>query len=244
MNEIASNSVSSVEIGLLAQLFDQAPDVAFFVKNMAGQYVAVNQSLVERHGLAKKDEVIGKRPSDIGTGDIGRIPAEQDAAILTTGKPLTDHLELHWRRPEEPVWCLTTKLPIRDAADSIIGLIGFSRDVRVAVQPDEIPTQFATALQKFERDLSEDLTPAKLAQQSDLSPARLSRLVKRLYGLTTSQLISKIRLAAGSRMLQESDMSIADISVACGFYDHSAFTRAFHSATGFTPSAFRKQIDG
>lgn len=231
----------SVDVGLLEQLFDQAPDVAFFVKDAEGRYVAVNQSLVERHGLQHKPDVLGKRPSDIGPGDFGRIPAEQDAHVLRTGTALIDHLELQWYRPHEPVWCLTTKLPIHNDAGTVTGLVGFSKDVRVAVEPDEIPVAFAQALEEFERDLSEAVTPAWLAERSLLSPQRLARLTKRLHGLTPGQFITKTRIAAASRLLRESDQSIAEVALACGFYDHSAFARAFRSATGFTPSGFRKQ---
>jgi AraC-like DNA-binding protein len=34
---------------------------------------------------------------------------------------------------------------------------------------------------------------------------------------------------------------VAEIAQASGFYDHSAFTRSFRSATGMTPSVFRTQ---
>ena len=40
--------VSQVEVALLERLFDRSPDVAFFVKDAAGRYVAVNESLVAR----------------------------------------------------------------------------------------------------------------------------------------------------------------------------------------------------
>jgi AraC-like DNA-binding protein len=40
-------------------------------------------------------------------------------------------------------------------------------------------------------------------------------------------------------LLAETDRSVADIAYACGFYDHSAMTRAFRSATNQTPSQFR-----
>jgi hypothetical protein len=36
--------------------------------------VVVNQSLVERHGIAWKAQMIGKRPSEVCPGDFGRIP--------------------------------------------------------------------------------------------------------------------------------------------------------------------------
>ena len=230
-----------MDVGLLERLFDQSTDVAFFVKDSVGRYVAVNDSLVARHGLKSKSQVIGRFPHEICPGDFGRIPTEQDERVLTTKRPLLDHLEMQWHRPNNPVWCLTTKLPIQNSNGDVIGLIGFSRDVRVPVEPHEIPADFARALEEFERDLSTEMTPAWLAHHSKLSSQRLARLTKRLFGLTPNQFITTSRIAAASRMLRETESTVAEIAHACGFYDHSAFTRAFRSATGMTPSEFRKQ---
>lgn len=237
----AHGAVSQVGCELLEQLFDQAPEIAFFVKDRAGRYTTVNDSLVARHGLRSKSQVIGKSPRDICPGEFGRVPAAQDETVLRTGRPLVDHLELQWLRPNDPVWCLTTKLPIRDSSGMIIGLVGFSRDVRVPVEQGEIPAGLAGALDEFEESLSHEVTPAWLVQRSQLSPQRLTRLTKRLFGLTPSQLIAKSRIAAASRMLRDSNQSVAEIAVACGFYDQSAFARAFRRATGVPPSLFRQR---
>lgn len=228
-----------MEVALLERLFDRSPDVAFFVKDAAGRYVAVNESLMERHGIKSRSLAIGRRPRDICPGDFGRIPTEQDERVLRTGRPLVDHLEMQWHRPNDPVWCLTTKLPIQDSAGAVVGLIGFSRDIRVPVESHEIPEDFASAVDELERTLSPEITPAWLARRSKLPSQRLGRLTKRLFGLTPSQFITKSRIAAASRMLRDSERSVADIATACGFYDHSAFTRAFRSAVGMTPSEFR-----
>lgn len=234
-----SPPVSHVEVALLERLFDRSPDVAFFVKDAAGRYVAVNDSLVARHGLNSKSQVIGKCPHEICPGDFGRIPSEQDTKVLRSGRPLLDHLEMQWYRPNAPVWCLTTKLPIVDVSGGTVGLIGFSRDIRAAVEPDEIPAGFANALAEFEQTLSAEMTPAWLARRSALTLPRLARLTKRLFDLTPGQFITKSRIGAASRMLRETEKSVAEIAHACGFYDHSAFTRAFRSATGITPTKFR-----
>lgn len=231
--------LSSIDSGLLAELFDLSPDVAFFIKDRDGRYVLVNNSLVARHGLNSKSDVIGKRPCDICPGEFGQIPSEQDQKVLRTGKPLIDHLEMQWHRPHNPVWCLTTKLPIRDTNNVVVGLIGFSRDIRQSLEPQDIPASLVRALREFEKHLSSDVTPAVLAERSNLSAQRLSRLTKRLFGLTPSQLITKTRIAAASRLLRDSAETISTIAHACGFCDHSAFTRAFRSATGVTPSEYR-----
>ena len=232
-------SLQSVDADLLVQLFDQAPDVVFFIKDAAGRYTAVNQSLVERHGLRHKSQVVGRRPSDICPGDYGKIPSTQDEKVVRTGLPILDHLELHWYAPYKPGWCLTTKLPIRDAAGKCVGLIGISRDVRVPVSAHEIPVGFAAALEQVELNPAESVTPSGLARRAKIAPQRFARLMKRFFGLTPRQFIAKARIAEASRMLRETEASVAEIGVACGFYDHSAFTRAFRAVTGVTPTQFR-----
>lgn len=229
----------SIDGALLEQLFDTAPDIAFFIKDADGRYVTVNESLVRRHGLTSKSQVLGKRPSDICPGEFGKVPAAQDAAVLHSGQPLVEHLELHWAVPHDPVWCLTTKLPIIDEAGNVRGLIGFSRDVRTPVDPDEIPHDFAAALAEFEDRLSPEVTSKSFAERSGLTLPRLTRLTKRLFGLTPGQFITRTRVTAACRMLRESDRSVIEIALACGFGNHSAFTRTFRSVTGVTPSRFR-----
>ncbi len=242
-HDVPRQAFPAIAVHLLQTLFDLAPDVAFFVKDAAGRYVTVNDSLVWRHGLQHKSDAIGKFPRDICPGDFGTIPSEQDARVLRTGKSLIDHMELQWYRPHHPVWCLTSKLPIRDDNGDVIGLIGFSCDVRAPVERHEIPTDFAAALAELEQDPASDVTPAWLARRSKLSPQRLARLTKRLFGLTPTQLITKARIATASRLLRETDKSVAEIAQAAGFSDQSAFTRTFRSATGVTPSAYRSHHD-
>ena len=225
---------------LLAELFDHAPDVAFFVKDSAGRYLAVNESLVKRHGYRFKSQVLGRRPCDICPGDFGQLPAEQDAQVLRTGKPLIDHLEQQWYLPRRPVWCLTTKLPLRDAAGEIVGLIGISRDVRAPVDLRNIPGELAAVLEHFEKNLAEPATPSSLARRAGLTPPKFARLIHRFFDLTPTQFLNQTRLAAAARLLRETSLGVSAIAQECGFYDHSAFSRAFHSAMGATPSEYRK----
>jgi AraC-like DNA-binding protein len=225
---------------VLAELFDHAPDLAFFIKDGAGRYLAVNESLVKRHGYRHKSQVLGRRPCDICPGDFGRLPAAQDAQVLRTGKPLLDHLEQQWYLPHKPVWCLTTKLPLQDASGKIIGLVGISRDVRAPMDPRNIPRELATVLETFENNLAQTVTLTTLARRAGLTPAKFARLMRRFFDLTPSQFISKTRLAAAARLLRETDQGVSDVAHECGFYDHSAFTRAFHAAMGATPSGYRE----
>jgi AraC-like DNA-binding protein len=234
-----SHVASDVDWRLVEQLFDHAADTAFFIKDVAGRYVAVNHSLVERHGLRSKAEMLGRRPCEVCPGEFGRIPSEQDAWVLRTGRPIIERLELQWYSPNKPVWCLTTKLPMRDAAGVVCGIIGMSKDVRAPVAPEEIPAGVAAALAHLESCYADALTPSVLARIAKLPAARFARITKRIFGVTPFQLISKTRIAAASRLLRETTKPVAEIAHECGFYDHSAFARAFREVTSVTPTRFR-----
>ena len=230
---------AGVDMHLLEQLFDHTPDIAFFIKDTAGRYLVVNDSLVERHGLRGKSQMLGRRPSDVCPGDFGRIPAEQDATVLRTGRPIIERLELHWNTPHKPVWCLTTKLPMRDASGAVCGIIGISKDVRAPMPAKEIPAEIAAAMRHLETEFCYPLTPSALARIAGLPAARFARIIRRIFGITPTQIIAKTRIVAASRLLRETDRTVAEIAHECGFTDHSAFTRAFRAVTSVTPTQFR-----
>jgi PAS domain S-box-containing protein len=228
----------------LAELFDHVPDTVFFLKDRGGRYLAVNQSFVERVGALDRRSLMGRHVKEVFPAELAVEYAAQDDRVLQTGRPLLDRLELHWYSRRRKGWCLTTKLPLRNAAGVVVGLVGISRDLRAPGDAEMIPKSLASTLEYLESNFSEVVSPARLAARAGLTPARFARLIKRIFRLTPSQLITQTRLAAASRLLEESDRPVADVALECGFYDHSAFTRAFRSALGLTPSAFRRQARG
>lgn len=226
----------------IEQIADLMHDTAFFIKDAAGRYLVVNHSLVERHGLSEKAQMIGKRPCDVCPGDFGRIPTEQDAQVLRTGRPIIERLEMFWRKPHKPVWGLTSKIPIRDEHGRVTGLIGISKDLTALVNRDDVPPAIAVALRHLESSYDQPQSPSSLAKKSGMSSARFARVIKRIHGISPMQLITKTRITEGSRLLRETDASIAEIALECGFSDHSAFTRAFRAVTGMSPSECRRSV--
>jgi len=232
-------SAISAELAIIEPLFDHVPETAFFIKDIHGRYVAVNQSLVERCGLESKRQLLGRHVREIFPRELADLYAAQDQTVLRTGRPIIDHLELHWYAHRRPGWCLTTKLPRRDSHGTIVGVVGISRDLRAPGDLEIIPASLASTLEYLETHCDEHLSPHALAMRAGLSQVRFARLIKRIFRLTPNQLIIQTRLAAAARLLTETDRSVADIAYACGFYDHSAMTRAFRSATNQTPTQFR-----
>ncbi|WP_395745298.1 helix-turn-helix domain-containing protein [Prosthecobacter sp.] len=238
---LSANSALLVDARMVEQLADLMHDTAFFIKDASGRYLVVNQSLVERHGLRHKSQMLGRRPCEVCPGDYGRIPTEQDEQVLRTGQPIVERLELFWRKPNVPVWGLTSKLPVRDAHGRVTGLIGISKDLSAPVSLDDVSPKIARVLSLLETSCGDPVSPSSLARKAGMTPARFARIVRRIHGISPMQLITKTRITIGSRLLGETDASIAQIALDCGFADHSAFTRAFRAVTGESPTEHRRR---
>lgn len=224
----------------MAELFEQLPEVAFFIKDRLGRYTTVNASLLRRSGLRERTDLLGKTVSQIFPPDLAARFEAQDSAVIRTGRPVRDQLELHWYTDRRRGWCLTTKLPLRGPDGTVTGLAGISRDVRPPGETDAVPAAVAEALAWLKEHFHESVTAAALAARAGMPSGRFARISKRLLGLSPQQLIHQTRIQAAATLLETTTRSIAEIAVACGFTDHSAFTRAFKSALGHTPTQHRR----
>lgn len=92
-----------------------------------------------------------------------------------------------------------------------------------------------------EEHLDQSITLADMAGRLFLSPAYFSRLFKVRTGSTFSSWVAQRRVAMGMRYLEETDMSIADISARVGYQEANSFTRLFKQAVGLSPTEYRKR---
>lgn len=221
-------------------LFDALPDVVFFVKDAQARYVVVNQTLVQRCGVKNKAALIGRTPAEVFAQPFGQGYLAQDMAVLA-GAAIEDQLELHLYPNRDPGWCLTRKTALRDSGGAIVGLTGISRDLAMVDKKNPAYRKVAAAVRMIHEHYDQPLPLHELARVANMSVAQIERYFLRIFHLTPRQMIIKTRLDAASRMLA-GDESVADIAQACGYGDHSAFTRQFHATVGLTPRQYRAML--
>lgn len=81
----------------------------------------------------------------------------------------------------------------------------------------------------------EDIARAVGRRVEEIAPA-----VRDGYGLSLAGLARRCRLENAARMLAADEAAINAIALDCGFSDQAHLTRAFKSAYGLTPGAFRR----
>jgi PAS domain S-box-containing protein len=220
-------------------LFDQLPDLVFFVKNRRSEYVVVNQTLVERCGRRTKNELIGRRADELFPAPLGESYRAQDEAVLRSGKPILNQLELHFYATGGRGWCLTNKLPLRDAAGHVIGVVGISKDLHSANERGADYSAVAKVVQHIQNNFAETLRVPDLAARAGLSGYQFEQRLRKIFQLTAGQLIQKTRMEAAVQRLRETNDPIATIALDCGYSDQSAFTRQFKQTVGLSPSEYR-----
>lgn len=220
----------------MQMLFDALPDVVFFVKDRAGRYAYANLTLVRRLRLKRREDVIGRSVAELFPAALGSSYAAQDRRVLA-GEAIANQLEVHLLPDRGAGWCLTCKYPYRQRGE-ICGVLGISRDLP---HPDgRHPTypRLARAMEYLQQHYAEGVRVGALAELAELSVAQLERHFRRVFQLTPQQALTKLRIEAAMRLLRGAG-SVADIGLACGFTDQSAFARQFKATVGMTPREFR-----
>lgn len=225
-------------------LFDAVLDTIFFVKDRDGRYAAVNRTLVERTRRTRKEDLIGRTADEVFPGALGRRIAEQDRAILRTGRMLAAELELHLRPDGGEGWCLTWKTPLRDADGRVEGLVGMSRDVRAPAETGGETRALSEALAHVRAHLDRPWRLADLAARSGLSVFQFDQRIRQLFGMSAGQYLTRMRIDAARERLSHTTAPIAEIALDCGYQDQTAFTRQFRKAVRLTPQAYRTLKSG
>ena len=221
-------------------LFDCLGDLVFFMKNIRGEYVVVNQTLVERCGLRDKNELIGRRADEIFPPPLGWNYRAQDERVLKNGGAIRNQLELHFYPSGARGWCLTNKLPLYDRAGRVAGLVGISKDLQAANERGEDYSRVAGIVQHIQTNFGEPLRVRELAARAGFSTYQFEQRVRKIFQITAGQLIQKVRMEHAVRQLRDTDDAIATIALDCGYSDQSAFTRQFRQAVGLSPSEYRR----
>ncbi len=97
-----------------------------------------------------------------------------------------------------------------------------------------------SALDYLSANYSARISVSELASHMFLSPGYFGKLFRDATGMSVTAFLRRARIGEACRLLAESESTISDIAVCCGFCDMKRFYSAFRSETGTTPGQYRK----
>lgn len=101
--------------------------------------------------------------------------------------------------------------------------------------------QLLQVLDYIDAHLGSNITLAELAELVDISQFHFGRLFKQSLSLSPYQYLLQQRVERAKTLLRQSDRSIVEIALECGFNSQSHLGRKFRQLTGITPKAYRAQ---
>ena len=81
-----------------------------------------------------------------------------------------------------------------------------------------------------------------VASYFNYSRTRISTLYKKATGHSLHDVICDMRLRKSKQLLEETDLSVAEIAAEAGFGSPQYFTNKFKSETGMSPTAYREKM--
>ena len=124
------------ERSLLRTLIDNMPD-QMYVKDTQGRFILGNTAAASCIGVSAPGDLVGKSDLELFPGECGQRFFHDEQGLMQSGQAIVDQLEENINQAGVRRWFSTTKVPFRDDAGKVIGLVGISRDVTLRVAADE-----------------------------------------------------------------------------------------------------------
>lgn len=95
--------------------------------------------------------------------------------------------------------------------------------------------KLVTIIERMEDNLEDPLSPSVLAKQAGLSTRQLERLFRRYLDRSPKRYYLELRLKKARSLLLQTDLSVINVALACGFTSPSHFSKCYRAFYGRTP---------
>jgi len=205
--------------------------------------MALNQIGCDFCGVPSEIDALGKTDADFFPLVRANAYQHDDQEVIRLGQAITNRIEA---APEaamlSPRMVVTSKLPIKNDLNEIIGVAGFSRRVEHFRENPGTISRFAKVVDHIHTSYDDTLTTEELATRAGFSVSQFDRRFRQTFGTSPRQYILRIRIEKAAELLRTTEETVSMIAVECGFHDHAHLSRSFRRIMGATPSEYRTRM--
>ena len=126
-----------------------------------------------------------------------------------------------------------------DVADELIyAAVRTERDTQRLSIPSRIGMRhpkLSSVIKTMEDNIEDPISPAVLAKDVSLSTRQLERLFRRYLNRSPKRYYMELRLQRARNLLLQTEMSVINVALACGFSSPSHFSKCYRSHYDITP---------
>lgn len=137
--EIYSHMGKKVEdqAELLQTVLDNIPAHVYW-KDRDLVYLGCNKKLAEAFGFAKPEDIVGKTDRVIfATKEEADAFSSGDSRVMDNDKPEFHNIQMQTTPKGNVIWVDSTKAPIHDSANNVIGVLGVYEDITLRLQKEK-----------------------------------------------------------------------------------------------------------
>lgn len=101
------------------------------------------------------------------------------------------------------------------------------------------PSKLQKVLGYIQTHLNQELSLGRLSNEIGITPYYFARLFKQSTGTSVHQYVIQQRVERAKQLLQQSELSIAEVAIECGFANPSHLALHFKRIVGVSPKKFR-----
>ncbi|MBY0484791.1 EAL domain-containing protein [Nitrosomonas sp.] len=134
---------------LLKTIVDTVPAAGIFWKDKELHYLGCNPNFAKDAGVESPREIIGKVDYDLSwTKEQAELYRHDDRQVIDSGIPKLNYEESLNTPDGKTIWLQTSKIPLRNTFQEVIGVLGIYQDITEQKQAND-SMRLATAIYQF-----------------------------------------------------------------------------------------------
>ncbi len=173
----------ALERNVLRTVTDNIPD-SIFAKDTEGRYLLANKAFAKIHGVKSPDDLLGKTAFDLFPKERAAALHADDLNVMKSGGSTMESERTTVDADGNLKTLHTTKVPLIDRADNVVGIVGLHRDITRRKEAEQKLRQSEAnlaAAQRIAHFGSVELDLVNL-QEPEKNPVRWSDEVFRIFG--------------------------------------------------------------
>jgi len=159
---------------LFETLMEQTAD-RIYIKDEKGRFVSASYALAEMHNYTDRHDVEGLTDFDLFSQEHAQQAYDDEQKILETGEPMINKVEKETWPDGSITWVSSSKAPLYLQDDTLVGIIGISRDITAEKKAQEQLAEREKRLREQNEIMRADYESAKKVQ-SIMIPGRVPKI--------------------------------------------------------------------
>ncbi|MEQ1629784.1 MAG: PAS domain S-box protein [Gallionella sp.] len=158
---------------LLQSVIEHSP-IRVFWKDSESRYLGCNSLFARDAGYDDPSQLLGKTDFDMGWHAQAEVYRADDRAVINSGVAKLSYEEVQSSPRGDTIWLNTSKVPLRDANEQVIGIVGIYEDITVRKEAEVALRSTANELVKANYQIEQERT--LLAQRVEERTAQLHQV--------------------------------------------------------------------